>query len=104
MTLRVPLLVALGCAIAATAAWAQEQPHCATDSMGNTFCAVRPGGSAVVSGLGTVVCAPGQCVMDPESTAWHCSAREGGWARTDREGPRCEDGCVDPTADQCRQR
>jgi len=102
--MRVPLGLALGCAVAAATAWAQAQPRCAIDAMGNTYCAARPGGSAVVSGLGTVVCAPGQCVMDAQNTGWHCSAREGGWARMDPEGPRCEDGCVDPTADQCRQR
>jgi hypothetical protein len=82
---------------------AQQATRCETDAMGGTFCARMPGGSAVVSGLGQIVCAPGQCVQDPRGTEWQCSAREGGWARWDSQGPRCEEGCTPPSPAQCRK-
>jgi len=104
MATRIGLVLALAALAAATPAAAQPAARCATDSMGNTLCARLASGSAVLSGLGEVVCAAGQCVQDPQGTAWYCSAREGGWARLDPDGPRCEDGCVSPDSNQCRQR
>ena len=82
---------------------AQGPARCQTDAMGQTACARLPGGSAVLTGLGEVACAPGQCVQDPQGTDWQCSAREGGWARWGPNGPECEDACVPPSGGQCRR-
>jgi homogentisate 1,2-dioxygenase len=91
-----------GLAIAISRA-AQQAARCQTDAMGETRCARLAGGSAVLSGLGEVVCAPGQCAQDPQGTDWQCSAQEGGWATWDSNGPSCQGGCVPPSADQCRR-
>jgi len=91
-----------GLALAGASA-AQQASRCQTDAMGETRCARLAGGSAVVSGLGEVVCAPGQCVQDPQGTDWQCAAQEGGWATWDSNGPRCQGGCTPPSSDQCRK-
>ena len=91
-----------GLALAGASA-AQQASRCQTDAMGQTRCARLAGGSAVLSVLGEVVCAPGQCVQNPQGSDFQCSAREGGWATWDANGPRCQDGCVSPSSDQCKR-
>jgi len=91
-----------GLALAGASA-AQQASHCQTDAMGTTRCARLAGGTAVLSGLGEVVCAPGQCVQDPQGTDWQCAGEEGGSATWDSSGPHCQGGCVPPTGDQCRK-
>jgi hypothetical protein len=75
--------------------------RCATDAMDEWSCAVDPRGSAVVDGLGRIVCAPGSCVKHEEE--WVCSAVSGGAASSTPEGPVCDGECRGPEAKDCKK-
>jgi hypothetical protein len=78
-----------------------QQTRCLEDAMGRTFCARSEEGVALRSGLGEIVCSRGRCVQEEHGTQWHCSRREGGWARLGPAGPECEEGCTSPTQGEC---
>jgi len=84
---------------------ANRPQSCQRTVMGDTFCASAPDGVAVVSGMGRVVCARGQCTRgqpnNPDS--WQCARAAGGWVETTTRGVRCEGGCYSPTTTQCRR-
>jgi hypothetical protein len=75
--------------------------RCERDAMGQTFCATGAYGVAVVTTLGRIACARGQCVR--HRSEWHCSRRAGGWAELTPRGPQCEHGCYSPTERQCNR-
>jgi hypothetical protein len=75
--------------------------RCETNAMGQTYCATGAEGVAVVTTLGRIACARGQCVRD--RSQWHCARRAGGWAELTPRGPECEHGCYAPTVRQCRR-
>lgn len=77
--------------------------RCARNSLGETSCAREENGTAVLNGLGEVVCAPGACVRESETAvAWSCSSVPGGSARFEvGEGPVCEGGCIEPEQTRC---
>ena len=75
--------------------------RCETDALGEWFCAVDPRGSAVVDGLGRVVCAPGACEKHEEQ--WVCSSVSGGTASSTPEGPVCDGECREPEARDCER-
>lgn len=81
-----------------TGAIAQELP-CASDALGETWCAKDERGSAVVDTLGRVVCAPGMCVE--HDGEWTCSSVSGGSAGLSREGPVCDGRCQRPAMEEC---
>lgn len=75
--------------------------RCQKTSMGHTYCATGAYGVAVVTTLGQVACARGQCVR--HRSEWKCARRAGGWAELTPNGPQCEHGCYAPTQRQCRR-
>lgn len=77
--------------------------RCQQNALGATFCAEQEDGSAVINGLGEVVCAPGGCVRESEtSTNWRCSSLPGGSARWEvGVGASCDGGCITPEQTRC---
>jgi hypothetical protein len=75
--------------------------RCLKNALERWFCAADPEGVAVIDGLGSVVCAKGQCVEADDE--WHCSPASGGKAELTPEGPVCEGGCRSPRAADCER-
>ena len=78
-----------------------EQEPCLADALEEWWCAEDAQGTAVIDGLGRVVCAPGACVK--QDADWVCSSVAGGAAGLTPEGPVCDGGCRPPSAGECRK-
>lgn len=99
-------LLALALALSASA---QPVPppagtdHCKSNALGEWWCAENELGTAVVDGLGRVVCAPGACIRDDDSE-WHCARAPGGDAGWSPEaGASCDGGCESPEGSHCEK-
>jgi hypothetical protein len=76
------------------------QNVCSNDSLGRLFCA-PPGGTAIQTATGDVVCSIGKCVADNLGYL-KCSSQQGGGATTDSLGRvLCVGGCVNPSKSLC---
>ena len=88
------------------AAWAADDPppagRCLKDSLERWWCAADPKGFAVHDNLGSVVCAPGQCVEVADE--WECSSVSGGKAERTPDGAVCEGECRQPRETFCELR
>jgi hypothetical protein len=87
--------------IIGVAAFAQTG-GCVASNIGSLFCA-PPNGGVARSGMGVVVCGPGQRVTDGMGIV-KCSSRPGGSAGVDGMGiAKCTDGCVAGRTELCQR-
>jgi hypothetical protein len=94
----------LSLVLVAAPAWGAgpDGRSCRDNAIGQRFCAPDATGTAVLDGLGRVLCAPGRCVAVDDG--WLCSSEPDGAASLDREGtPQCEGRCVAPESTDCEE-
>ena len=95
MILRIFILLWLGICVSVYA-----ENECATDFMGKVVCA-PPGGTAVVTYMGEIICARGKCTTDNLGYL-KCSSVKGGGVGKDLMGNvTCVGTCVEPKKNQC---